>query len=179
VATLLGLLVLVVWLTLNTALRARLPPELQWLVAGSLHRRSSQADRRPRSHLLRLRRCLLVSMGPVQRPDLDLAGHLRPDGQTLVRLSRLGARLQLPGALRSAAAAITAANALLILILVPIFTFFVYPVMGRFFKVTPLRKIGIGLFVIAASYLIVAWIEDRIMHGVMVSLCGRFSPMWC
>jgi POT family proton-dependent oligopeptide transporter len=42
--------------------------------------------------------------------------------------------------------------------------------MGKFFTVTPLRKIGIGLFVISASYLIVASIENHIMHGETVSL---------
>jgi proton-dependent oligopeptide transporter, POT family len=61
-------------------------------------------------------------------------------------------------------------NGLFILAMVPIFTFVIYPVMGKFFVVTPLRKIGIGLFVISASYLIVASIENRIMHGQSVSL---------
>src|ERR1041385_1090288 len=42
--------------------------------------------------------------------------------------------------------------------------------MGRLFTLTPLRKIGIGLFVIASSYLIMARIEDHIMRGVVVSL---------
>ena len=42
--------------------------------------------------------------------------------------------------------------------------------MGKFFTVTPLRKIGIGLFVVASSYLIVASIENHIMHGETVSL---------
>jgi len=41
--------------------------------------------------------------------------------------------------------------------------------MGRFFKVTPLRKIGIGLFTVASSFLIVAWIEQRIQDGHVVS----------
>jgi POT family proton-dependent oligopeptide transporter len=61
-------------------------------------------------------------------------------------------------------------NGLFILAMVPIFTFGVYPLMSRFFTVTPLRKIGIGLFVIASSYLIVASIENHIMHGESVSL---------
>ncbi len=61
-------------------------------------------------------------------------------------------------------------NGLFILLLVPVFTFAIYPMLGRLFTLTPLRKIGIGLWVIAASYLIIAWIEDRIMHGVTVSL---------
>jgi POT family proton-dependent oligopeptide transporter len=61
-------------------------------------------------------------------------------------------------------------NGLFILAMVPIFTFVIYPIMGKFFKVTPLRKIGIGLFVISASYLIIAAIENHIMHGESVSL---------
>src|SRR6202043_2568428 len=40
-------------------------------------------------------------------------------------------------------------NGLFILGMVPIITFVIYPIMGKFFKVTPLRKIGIGLFVIS------------------------------
>jgi len=67
-------------------------------------------------------------------------------------------------------AQIQVVNGLFILAMVPIFTFVIYPVMGKFFKVTPLRKIGIGLFVISASYLIVASIENHIMHGERVSL---------
>jgi POT family proton-dependent oligopeptide transporter len=61
-------------------------------------------------------------------------------------------------------------NGLLILILVPIFTFGIYPLMGRFFAVTPLRKIGIGLFMVAASFLVVSWIESRIQADHTVSL---------
>ena len=67
-------------------------------------------------------------------------------------------------------AQIQVVNGFFILGMVPIFTFFVYPLWGRFGKVTPLRKISVGLFVTASSYLIVAWIEDRIMHGHVVSL---------
>ncbi|MCU1282355.1 MAG: Proton-dependent oligopeptide transporter, family [bacterium] len=66
-------------------------------------------------------------------------------------------------------AQIQVVNGLFILGMVPIFTFGVYPIMGRFFKVTPLRKIGIGLFVTASSFLIVAWIESRIQNGHSVS----------
>ncbi|MCU1283079.1 MAG: ydgR [bacterium] len=66
-------------------------------------------------------------------------------------------------------AQIQVVNGLFILGMVPIFTFGIYPIMGRFFKVTPLRKIGIGLFVTAGSFLIVAWIESRIQHGHSVS----------
>jgi len=66
-------------------------------------------------------------------------------------------------------AQIQVVNGLLILIMVPIFTFGVYPLCNRFFKVTPLRKISAGLFMVAASFLIVAWIEGRIQGGHRVS----------
>jgi POT family proton-dependent oligopeptide transporter len=67
-------------------------------------------------------------------------------------------------------AQIQVVNGLFILAMVPIFTFGIYPLMGKFFKVTPLRKIGIGLFTIASSFLIVASIEARIQAGHTVSV---------
>ena len=66
-------------------------------------------------------------------------------------------------------------NGLFILILVPIFTFGIYPLLGKFFEVTPLRKIGIGFFVVAASFLIVAWIEARIQSGQSVSMWWQIT----
>jgi proton-dependent oligopeptide transporter, POT family len=66
-------------------------------------------------------------------------------------------------------AQIQVVNGLFILVMVPIFTFGVYPLVGRFFKVTPLRKIATGLFLIACSFLIVSWIEQRIQSGLRVS----------
>lgn len=66
-------------------------------------------------------------------------------------------------------------NGLFILILVPIFTFGIYPLLGKFFEVTPLRKIGIGFFVVAASFVIVAWIEARIQSGNSVSMWWQIS----
>jgi Dipeptide/tripeptide permease len=67
-------------------------------------------------------------------------------------------------------AQIQVSNALFILILAPLFSYAIYPFWGRFTRVTPLRKIGVGLFVIAGSFLIVAWIEARIQHGDVVSV---------
>ena len=66
-------------------------------------------------------------------------------------------------------------NGLFILILVPIFTFGIYPLLGKFFEVTPLRKIGMGFFVVAASFLIVAWIEQRIQSGFTVSMWWQIT----
>jgi proton-dependent oligopeptide transporter, POT family len=66
-------------------------------------------------------------------------------------------------------AQIQVVNGLFILGMVPIFTFGIYPLMSKFFVVTPLRKIGIGLFLVAASFLIVSWIEAQIQAGHPVS----------
>lgn len=67
-------------------------------------------------------------------------------------------------------AQIQVVNGLFILVLVPIFTFGIYPLWGKLTKVTPLRKIGVGLFVIASSFLIVGRIEARIQAGEVVSV---------
>ncbi len=61
-------------------------------------------------------------------------------------------------------------NGLYILAMIPIFTFGIYPLLNKFFTVTPLRKIGMGFFVTAMSFVVVAWIEQRIQSGHVVSL---------
>ena len=66
-------------------------------------------------------------------------------------------------------------NGLFIIILVPVFSFGIYPLLGKFFTVTPLRKIGIGFFFTASSFLIVAWIEQRIQSGHSVSMWWQIS----
>ena len=72
-------------------------------------------------------------------------------------------------------AQIQVVNGLFILVLVPVFTFAIYPLVTRFTQATPLRRIGAGLFVISASYLVVAWIEGRIMGGHVVSVWWQFA----
>jgi len=51
-----------------------------------------------------------------------------------------------------------------------VFSYGVNPLMGRFFAVTPLRKIGIGFFVTACSFVVIAWIENRIQNGIVTSM---------
>jgi POT family proton-dependent oligopeptide transporter len=62
------------------------------------------------------------------------------------------------------------ANTFFVLLLAPIFSYCVYPILGKFFAVTPLRKIGMGLFVAASSFMVIAWIENRIQNGIVTSL---------
>ena len=57
------------------------------------------------------------------------------------------------------------ANPLLILALVPLFNYVIYPAINRIFPLTPLRKIGIGLFLMAASFLVIWWLQARIDAG--------------
>ena len=54
-------------------------------------------------------------------------------------------------------------NPIMILCGIPIFTYIVYPLFGKFMKVTPLRKIGAGLFLTAASFAISGMVETTIL----------------
>jgi proton-dependent oligopeptide transporter, POT family len=56
-------------------------------------------------------------------------------------------------------------NPLFILIMLPLFSYWVYPFVQKFVKLTPLRKMGAGLFVTAASFFIIAMIQTRIDAG--------------
>jgi proton-dependent oligopeptide transporter, POT family len=67
-------------------------------------------------------------------------------------------------------AQIQAVNAVFILLFAPFFSYVVYPLWGKAFKVTPVRKIAVGLFVTASSFLVIAWIESRIQNGHVVSI---------
>lgn len=55
-----------------------------------------------------------------------------------------------------------AINPILVMAMIPLFSYLVYPLMGRLFLVTPLRKIGIGLFTSAAAFSISAFIQQMI-----------------
>ena len=58
---------------------------------------------------------------------------------------------------------VQAVNPILILTLIPVFTYVVYPFMGKFFEPTPLRKIGIGMFLTVAAFVVSALIEQSIV----------------
>ena len=60
---------------------------------------------------------------------------------------------------------IQAANPFLILILVPLFSYVVYPAIDKFFPLTPLRKITIGMFITVISFSVSALIETSIQNG--------------
>jgi POT family proton-dependent oligopeptide transporter len=60
---------------------------------------------------------------------------------------------------------IQAANPLLILLLVPTFNRWVYPLAGRWVRLTPLRKMGFGMLLAAAAFAVSAWIQGTIDDG--------------
>jgi POT family proton-dependent oligopeptide transporter len=56
-------------------------------------------------------------------------------------------------------------NPIFILIMLPLFSYWLYPAVEKVVRLTPLRKIGAGLFVTAASFFLVAMIQTRIDGG--------------
>jgi POT family proton-dependent oligopeptide transporter len=56
-------------------------------------------------------------------------------------------------------------NPLFILLLIPIFSYLIYPFASKFVKVTPLRKIGFGLWIMGFSFTLVSILQERIDLG--------------
>ena len=56
-------------------------------------------------------------------------------------------------------------NPIFILIMLPVFSYWIYPLVEKVIKLTPLRKIGAGLFVTAGSFFLVAMIQKWIDAG--------------
>jgi POT family proton-dependent oligopeptide transporter len=62
-------------------------------------------------------------------------------------------------------------NALLILILIPVFSFGVYPLLEKMgIKVTALRKFGWGLIITILTFALIAWIQSQIDHGIKLTI---------
>lgn len=62
-------------------------------------------------------------------------------------------------------AQIQTVNPLFILVMLPLFSYVLYPAVSTFFRLTPLRKMGLGLFTVVLAFLIAAWIQMRIDAG--------------
>lgn len=74
---------------------------------------------------------------------------------------------------------IQAINPIMIMVFIPIFSYWIYPTINRFFKLTPLRKIGIGFFVTVPAFLIPAWIEMRIAAGELPNIFWQILAYLC
>jgi POT family proton-dependent oligopeptide transporter len=71
-------------------------------------------------------------------------------------------------------AQVQTANPIMILLFIPLVNYVIYPAFDRFFPLTPLRKIGIGLFLTAASYLVIWHIQQMIDAGGKPSVNWQF-----
>ncbi|MFM8413824.1 MAG: POT family MFS transporter [Planctomycetota bacterium] len=65
-------------------------------------------------------------------------------------------------------------NPVLVMVMIPLFQFLVYPAIDRIFRLTPLRKIGIGLFVMAAGFGLSAVVQGWIDQGARPSVGWQF-----
>ncbi|MEO8664286.1 MAG: POT family MFS transporter [Ignavibacteria bacterium] len=70
------------------------------------------------------------------------------------------------------ASQIQAINPLLIMVFIPLFTYVMYPLVSKFFPLTSLRKITIGMLLAGFSFVVLALAETSIMAG------GKPSIMW-
>ncbi len=64
------------------------------------------------------------------------------------------------------------ANGLLVLAMIPLFNYVVYPLISRVFLLTPLRKIGVGLILTSLSFVVIWGIQLSIEGG------GQPSVWW-
>ncbi len=67
---------------------------------------------------------------------------------------------------------VQAANPMLVMALVPVFSFGIYPLVGRFCHFTPLRRVAVGMFITVGAFTISALIETAIQNG------GRPNISW-
>jgi len=65
-------------------------------------------------------------------------------------------------------------NALFIMILIPIFSYIIYPVLGKFFKLTAKRKIAIGMFLIITPFFVMITLRNLTMAGHQPSIGWQF-----
>lgn len=63
-----------------------------------------------------------------------------------------------------------AANPLLVMLLIPFFAYVIYPVLSTVMRLTPLRKIAIGLFLGALAFTIPSWVQMQIDAGLTPSI---------
>src|SRR5437667_6397578 len=68
------------------------------------------------------------------------------------------------------AAQVQTANPILILILISLVHYLIYPAIATVLPLTPLRKIVIGLFITGLSFVVIVWIQGQIDAGLKPSI---------
>src|SRR5437016_12866658 len=64
-------------------------------------------------------------------------------------------------------------NPIFILIMLPLFSYWLYPAVEKVVRLTPLRKIGAGLFVTAGSFFLLAMIQTQTGAGARPWIKGQ------
>ena len=66
-------------------------------------------------------------------------------------------------------------NPALVLLFIPLFNRVVYPAFDRFWPLTPLRKISLGLLLTVPAFLLPAWLEHRLDQGETVNIVWQLG----
>jgi POT family proton-dependent oligopeptide transporter len=64
-------------------------------------------------------------------------------------------------------------NSVFVLMFIPVFAYLVYPLGERLWKLTPLRKIGLGLFIMVGSFALVTLIQHWIDDGARPNIAWQ------
>ncbi len=66
-------------------------------------------------------------------------------------------------------------NPALVLLFIPLFNRVIYPAFDRFWPLTPLRKISLGLLLTVPAFLLPAWLEARLDAGETVNIVWQLG----
>jgi POT family proton-dependent oligopeptide transporter len=66
-------------------------------------------------------------------------------------------------------------NPALVLLFIPLFNRVIYPAFDRFWPLTPLRRISLGLFLTVPAFVLPAWLEARLDAGESVNIVWQFG----
>jgi POT family proton-dependent oligopeptide transporter len=80
----------------------------------------------------------------------------------------------LPNGIKIDASAMQSINPLMVMTLVPILTWGLYPVLGRF--ASPLKRMSAGFFLAGSSFVVVAWLQTRVDAGEPLSILWQIAP---
>ncbi len=70
---------------------------------------------------------------------------------------------------------VQAANPLLVMLLIPLFAYGVYPLLERVIRLTPMRKVAMGFFVAVAAFAVASLAQERIDAGATPSLLWQLA----
>ena len=68
-------------------------------------------------------------------------------------------------------------NPLLVMLLIPLFTFVLYPWIERLgVRVSPLRRMAVGMLLAAGSFVVIGWLQQLLDRGEQLSIAWQILP---